>query len=134
MVLTHVVPHESWNRLAETWSRKIRRDSPYPQWAPDATARRDPAMVPGATLDGQDDQELDTFDTADVKLGAPPVLKHCTSCRQMLDAYFAFTIGRRTCRTCLEKHRVHQAEKRKAAKALHAQTADKLKEWRSSCC
>mmetsp|Transcript_8050 Transcript_8050/g.26646 ORF Transcript_8050/g.26646 Transcript_8050/m.26646 type:complete len:86 (-) Transcript_8050:1709-1966(-) len=85
-------------------------------------------MVPGATFDGQDDQELDTFDTADVKLGAPPVLKHCTSCRQMLDAYFAFTIGRRTCRTCLEKHRVHQAEKRKAAKALHAQTADKLKE------
>jgi len=85
-------------------------------------------MVLSARLDGQDDQELDTFNTADVKLGEPPVLKYCTSCRQTLDAYLAFTIGRRTCRTCLEKHRVYQAAKRKAAKALHAQTADELKE------
>jgi len=51
-------------------------------------------------------------------LGAPPLLKFCTSCRHNLDAYLAFKLGRKTCRSCLEKHRVHQAQKREAVKSL----------------
>ena len=64
--------------------------------------------------------DMSTPETLDsqheLHLGAPPVLKYCTSCRHYRDAYFAFTIGRKTCRDCCEKHRVYQAEKRKAEK------------------
>jgi len=62
---------------------------------------------------------FDAFaDVPEDTLGAPPVLKFCTSCRHYLDAYLAFKLGRRTCRSCLEKHRVHQAQKREAVKLL----------------
>ena len=67
----------------------------------------------------------------ELHLGAPPVLKYCTSCRHYRDAYFAFTIGRKTCRDCCEKHRVYQAEKRKAEKKKYAQTGDNPRDTRS---
>ena len=70
--------------------------------------------------------DMSTPETLDsqheLHLGAPPVLKYCTSCRHYRDAYFAFTIGRKTCRDCCEKHRVYQAEKRKEEKKKCAQT------------
>ena len=74
----------------------------------------------------------ETLDTQhELHLGAPPVLKYCTSCRHYRDAYFAFTIGRKTCRDCCEKHRVYQAEKRKAEKQKYAQTGDNPRDTRS---
>ena len=79
--------------------------------------------------------DMSTPETLDsqheLHLGAPPVLKYCTSCRHYRDAYFAFTIGRKTCRDCCEKHRVYQAEKRKAEKKKYAQTGDNPRDTRS---